>query len=114
MNKKQKLAMENVPKANERLKVVFCTLNSASPRRVYKRKECIHNNTSIGFCTARSAQVRSIALKVRLSACGLQGSFGACLSDGASARADMDFALNRILLSLSADAFNRVLLRLEL
>jgi hypothetical protein len=35
---KQKLTMENVPKANERLKVMFCALNGASQHSVYKRK----------------------------------------------------------------------------
>jgi hypothetical protein len=38
---------------------------------------------------------------------GLQGSYDACLSDGARARANVNFALDRILLSLSVGALDR-------
>jgi hypothetical protein len=68
--KKQKLTMESVPKANERLKVVFCALNGVSQRRVTKEKNAIYNKTKLGFGIARLTRVCSIALKVRSSACG--------------------------------------------
>jgi hypothetical protein len=65
--KKQKLTMESIPKANERLKVVFYALNGASQCRVTKEKNAIYNKTKLGFGTARLARVCSIALKVRSS-----------------------------------------------
>jgi hypothetical protein len=53
--KKQKLTMENVPKVNERLKVVFCALKGASQSRVTKEKNAIYNKTRQGFGATRSA-----------------------------------------------------------
>ena len=35
--------MENDPKANEPIKVVFCALNNASPRKVTREKKAINN-----------------------------------------------------------------------
>ena len=40
--KKQKLTKENAPKANERLKVVFCVLNGTSPHMVTREKKTIN------------------------------------------------------------------------
>jgi hypothetical protein len=111
--KKQKLTMKNVPKANERLKVMFCALNGASQRRVYKRKECIYNNTSLGFYAARLVRVCSIALKVRSSACVSSRLLRCAPKRWAMAGANMDFVLDCILLSSSVDMLNRVLLRLK-
>ena len=38
-----KLTMENAPKANEQLRVMFCALNGASQRRVTREEKAINN-----------------------------------------------------------------------
>jgi hypothetical protein len=56
--------------------------------------------------------VCSIALKVCSSARGSSSSCGARLSNGARARADVDYALDHIALSSSVDVLDCVFLRL--
>jgi hypothetical protein len=111
--KKQKLTMKSVPKANERLKVMFCALNGASQRRVSKEKNEIYNKVKLGFWLPDQRKCARSHLRCAQALVGLQGSCGARLSDGARARADVVFTLDRRLLSSSADALNRVLHRLE-
>ena len=60
--------MENTPKANERLKVVFYALNGASQCRVTREKNAIYNNKKNWDFVARSARVRLIAFEVHLNA----------------------------------------------